>query len=163
MTFLRITLPALALFLSCGFIAAGEGPRERHQVNPEAITPHLKTTGWGYGHGHYRLSPGYSYYGYPGWFSTSAFTGGFAPEIGRSAVWMTAGSNSYFGGGFSTRQPIGDSPFVYGVAISEEKGQTWHSNVDFRRSTIRPSLEWHGERTSIYGAFSKSTIRYSRQ
>lgn len=152
---------ALALASTGSWAIASEGPRERHQVSPEVIAPHLNSGHYAPGHRYYRHHPAYGYYRYPGWFGYSPYMGQYAPAIGRSSIWMTAGSNSYIGGGFSTRQPIGDSPFVYGVAVSREQGQTWHPDIDFRRSTISPWLEWHGENTSIYGGFSRSTHHYS--
>lgn len=146
-------------------LSATEGPRERHKVSPDAITPHLRSDRIPAYHSYY---PGHSHLGfhrYPGWFGNYYHPGNFMPAVGRSSIWMSAGSQGYLGGGFSTRQPIGDSPFVYGVAVSHEQGRTWHPDIDFRKNTISPWLEWHGENTSIYGGFSRSNIRYqgSRQ
>lgn len=107
---------------------------------------------------HYHYYPGYwGGYGYP----YGAMYSPIAGEIGRSNIWMAAGSHGYLGGGFSTRQPIGDSPYVYGVAISREQGRAYYSGLDYDQTVISPWLEWHGEKTMITASFTHASTSYS--
>ena len=140
-------------------------PRDRLQVTAEMRTPHLKTE-------YPYPSSGYRWYGnYPGYwdywhFGLPRYAWSYPPymgEIGRSTVWVAAGSQGYLGGGFSTRQPVGDTPFVYGISISREQGEIWYSDFDYQMTTINPWLEWHGENFSFYGGFSNSSGSFSRR
>ncbi len=74
----------------------------------------------------------------------------YTPAVGRSTVWFAAGSHGYLGGGFHTLQPIEDTRFAYGIAISHEQGKTWFSRLNYRRDSISPYVEWHGERTAVH-------------
>lgn len=82
---------------------------------------------------------------------------------GLSSFWFAAGSDGYVGGGISIRQPfmIKGVPFYYGLAVSREQGNDWFSGLDYRTTSISPSLEWHGERTSAYVSFTAAETNLS--
>jgi hypothetical protein len=159
-------LLACCLFAAATFageVSVEEGnaamePRERPTV--------FQSDGYGYDYygpayyypGYHRYYSGYwGGYGYP----YGAFYPPMVGEIGKSNIWMAAGSHGYLGGGFSTRQPIEDTPYVYGVAISREKGRAYYSGLNYDQTVISPWLEWHGEKSMFTASFTHASTSFS--
>ena len=148
-------------------IAAGDEPvpRERPTVSPSVRMPHLKPEravqmARPYRYGNYYPWYPDDYFGYYGGFGFGWPYFPILGEIGRSTVWLAAGSGDYFGGGFRTRQPIEDTSFVYGVSASREQGGRWYSELDYKMTSVSPWLEWHGEFISVFAGFTKSTYQF---
>lgn len=158
------------LFVCCFITVIGWGGEEG--VAEENFTPQPRERPTVYHAGANDFhGPGYYYYPvdyryYPGYWGGYGYPYGaiYSPvvgEIGKSNIWMAAGSQGYLGGGFSTRQPIEDSPYVYGVSISREKGRAYYSGLDYDQTVISPWLEWHGEKTHFTASFTHATTSYS--
>lgn len=158
----------LLLVVGLPLSVAGEDavPRERPTVSPSMRSPHLKPERAFQTAGPYRYGNSYSGYGYD-YFGYGAGLGLGWPylpilgEVGRSTVWIAGGSQGYLGGGFSTRQPIEDTSFVYGFSMSREQGETWYKDLDYKLTSMSPWLEWHGESISVYAGFSKQSLEYN--